>query len=166
MKKIVVLSDSHGSLDRKFYKHFKDSDEIWHAGDIGDYSEIIKLKEFGTCRFVYGNIDNNKIRKEFEEVLFFSCENLNIMMTHIGGYPKKYNKSVICLIKERKPDILICGHSHILRVEYDKKNKLLYLNPGACGDFGIHKVKTLLKFNLKNKKITDLKIVEIARNTI
>ena len=161
MKKIVVLSDSHGSLDRKFYKHLKDTDEIWHAGDIGDYSEVVKLKEFGICRFVYGNIDNNEIRKEFKEVLFFCCENLNIMMTHIGGYPDKYNKSIIGLIKERKPDILICGHSHILKVIQDKKYNHLHFNPGAAGIYGFHKKRTMLKFSLQKGTIKNLFVIEL-----
>ena len=166
MKEIILLSDTHHTLDERFFPHFEKADEIWHAGDIGDLSVTDKLKSFALLRAVWGNIDNKAIRSTFKKDLYFKCEEVNVMMTHIGGYPGKYEKTLIPIIKQKKPDLFVCGHSHILKVMYDKKYQTLHMNPGAVGNYGIHKVKTLLKFNLKNKKITDLIVVEIPRNTI
>ncbi len=164
MKKIVLLSDSHHTLDDRFYPHFKQADEIWHAGDIGDLSVTDKLKTFAPVKAVWGNIDNTTIRKEFKKTLYFRCEEVRVMITHIGGYPGKYNKNIIPLIEEAKPNLFITGHSHILKVMYDKKFQTLYMNPGAIGNYGIHKVKTILKFNIEKKEIKDLKVIEFTRN--
>ena len=163
MKQIILLSDTHHSLDERFYPYFKKADEIWHAGDIGDLSVTDKLKTFAPIKAVWGNIDNSTIRNEFKGNLYFKCEKINVMMTHIGGYPGRYEKKILSIIEQANPDLFICGHSHILKVMYDKKNNLLHMNPGAIGDYGIHKVKTILSFNIEGKEIKDLKVIEFPR---
>ena len=163
MKKISLLSDTHSVLDERFIPHLKDSDEIWHAGDIGSLVIYDKLNEISKVKAVYGNIDNHQIRITLASEVFFKCEGVNIYMTHIGGYPGKYFKAVKEKIKRTKPDIFICGHSHILKVMNDKINNLLFINPGAAGNHGIHKVKTIIQFIINEKKISDLKIIELKR---
>ena len=163
MKKISLLSDTHSVLDERFIPHLKDSDEIWHAGDIGSLVIYDKLNEISKVKAVYGNIDNHQIRITLASEVFFKCEGLNIYMTHIGGYPGKYSKAVKEKIEKTKPDIFICGHSHILKVMKDKINNLLFINPGAAGNHGIHQVKTIVQFIIDKKKISDLKIVELKR---
>ena len=163
MKKISLLSDTHSVLDERFIPHLKDSDEIWHAGDIGSLVIYDKLNEISKVKAVYGNIDNHQIRITLASEVFFKCEGLNIYMTHIGGYPGKYSKAVKEKIEKTKPDIFICGHSHILKVMNDKINNLLFINPGAAGNHGIHKVKTIVQFIINEKKISDLKIIELKR---
>ena len=163
MKKIILLSDTHNSLDKRFTKHFQNADEIWHAGDIGDIKIIDQLRMYAKVRAVWGNIDNHIIRSEFKENLFFKCEGMKVMMTHIGGYPGRYSKKIISIIEQANPDIFISGHSHILKVIYDKKNNLLHMNPGAVGDYGIHKVKTILSFIIEDEKVKNLNIIEFPR---
>tara|TARA_X000000368_G_C22788912_1_gene605007 strand:+ start:124 stop:624 length:501 start_codon:yes stop_codon:yes gene_type:complete len=163
MRKIVLLSDTHHTLDKRFYSYFKNADEIWHAGDIGGLEITDKLKGFATLKAVWGNIDNKTIRTEFKGSLKFKCEEVNIIMTHIGGYPGKYNKKIVPIIEQAKPDLFISGHSHILKVMYDKKHQLLHMNPGAIGDYGIHKVKTILCFTIDGKEIKDLRVIEFPR---
>ena len=163
MKKISLLSDTHSVLDERFIPHLKDSDEIWHAGDIGSLVIYDKLNEISKVKAVYGNIDNYQIRITLASEVFFKCEGLNIYMTHIGGYPGKYSKAVKEKIEKTKPDIFICGHSHILKVMNDKINNLLFINPGAAGNHGIHQVKTIVQFIINEKKISDLKIIELKR---
>ena len=163
MKKISLLSDTHSVLDERFIPHLKDSDEIWHAGDIGSLVIYDKLNEISKVKAVYGNIDNHQIRITLASEVFFKCEGLNIYMTHIGGYPGKYSKTVKEKIEKTKPDIFICGHSHILKVMNDKINNLLFINPGAAGNHGIHQVKTIVQFIINEKKISDLKIIELKR---
>ena len=163
MKKISLLSDTHSVLDERFIPHLKDSDEIWHAGDIGSLVLYDKLNQISKVKAVYGNIDNHQIRITLASEVFFKCEGLNIYMTHIGGYPGKYSKSVKEKIEKTKPDIFICGHSHILKVMNDKINNLLFINPGAAGNHGIHQVKTIVQFIINEKKISDLKIIELKR---
>ena len=163
MKKISLLSDTHSVLDERFIPHLKDSDEIWHAGDIGSLDIYDKLNEISKVKAVYGNIDNHQIRITLASELFFKCEGVNIYMTHIGGYPGKYSKTVKEKIKRTKPDIFICGHSHILKVMNDKINNLLFINPGAAGNHGIHQVKTIVQFTIDEKNISDLKIIELKR---
>lgn len=165
MTKIGLLSDTHGHIDPKVYKYFKDVDEIWHAGDIGDISVTDELAKFKPLRAVYGNIDNHVIRSQFREVEIFNLNNVKILIIHIGGYPHRYAKGVSELLKKENPDIFICGHSHILKVMYDKKLNLLHLNPGAAGYHGFHKVKTLLRFELNNGKIENLEVVELGPRT-
>ena len=163
MKKIVLLSDTLNSLDVRFFPYFNKADEIWHAGDIGDLSVTDTLKGFATLRGVWGNIDNKTIRIEFKQHLFFKCEQVNVMITHIGGYPGRYDKNILPIIEQKRPNLFICGHSHILKVIYDKKYKLLHMNPGSIGDYGIHKVKTILSFQIDGEEIKDLKVIEFAR---
>ena len=163
MKKISLLSDTHSKLDERFIPHLKNSDEIWHAGDIGSLNVYDKLTKLSDVKAVYGNVDNHKIRIGLKSELFFKCEGLNIYMTHIGGYPGKYSKGIKEKIEKTNPNIFICGHSHILKIMNDKKNKLLFLNPGAAGNHGIHKVKTIIKFDIDGKEIRNLKIIELNR---
>ena len=164
MKQIVLLSDTHHTLDNRFFSHFENADEIWHAGDIGGLEITDKLKEFAPLKAVWGNIDDKIIRTEFKATLYFKCEKVNVMMTHIGGYPGRYNKKILPLIEQINPDLFICGHSHILKVMYDKKHELLHMNPGAIGDYGIHKVKTILCFTIDGEEIKDLRVVELPRS--
>jgi len=164
MKQIVLLSDTHHTLDDRFFSHFENADEIWHAGDIGGLEITNKLKEFAPLKAVWGNIDDKIIRTEFKENLYFKCEEVNVIITHIGGYPGKYDKTILPIIEQKKPDLFISGHSHILKVMYDKKHKLLHMNPGAIGDYGIHKVKTILCFTIDGKEIKDLQVVEFPRS--
>ena len=163
MKNISLLSDTHSVLDERFIPHLKNSDEIWHAGDIGSLDVYDKLTKLSDVKAVYGNIDDHKIRIGLKSELFFKCEGVNIYMTHIGGYPGKYSKGIKEKIEKTNPNIFICGHSHILKIMNDKKNKLLFLNPGAAGNHGVHKVKTIIKFDIDDKEIRNLKIIELKR---
>jgi len=158
MKQIILLSDTHHHLDKRFYKYFEKADEIWHAGDIGSISIIDELRKFATVRAVSGNIDNNIINTEFKNTIFFKSEGLKVLITHIGGSPGKYNKKIIPIIQEKKPNIFISGHSHILKIIYDKKYQLLHMNPGAAGQFGCKKVKTILCFKIQKKKTSQILI--------
>ena len=162
MKKILLLSDSHGYIDKKIIKYFDDIDQVWHAGDIGNIKVCETILKTKPLKAVFGNIDNFEIREKFQEDLNFHCEGLKIYITHIGGYPGNYNKRVKKVIEETRPNVFICGHSHILKVIYDKKNDLLHMNPGACGLQGFHKKRTMLKFNIENKKITNLNVIELS----
>ena len=162
MKKILLLSDSHSYIDNNIVNHAKWSDEIWHAGDIGNIKVIDSLKKQSLVRAVYGNIDNHLTRKIYPENIFFNCEGTSVLITHIGGYPGKYSKRVQLLLSKHKPKIFISGHSHILKVQYDKKLDLLHLNPGAAGNHGFHKIRTMLRFTLDNGAIKDLEIIELA----
>ena len=160
--KIGLLSDTHGIIDDAIFQYFKDCDEIWHAGDIGTPEVLDRLKSFKPVRAVYGNIDGHEIRQEVEEVNFFLIEGLKILMTHIGGHPPHYNASTLTLLTELQPDVFICGHSHILRISRDQmKNNLLYLNPGACGNHGFHKVRTLIRFSVDSGKIKNPEVIEL-----
>lgn len=164
MTNIGLMSDTHGYLDAQVFEHFKDCDEIWHAGDVGSVTIIEQLQAFKPTRFVFGNIDSKEIQWQLPEHQFFELEGFRIWMTHIGGAPPSYNTAVKKQFKEKTPDIFICGHSHILRVICDeKKNNMLYLNPGAAGNEGFHKVKTLLKFTLDNRKMHNLEVVELGK---
>ena len=163
MKRITLISDTHHSLDKRLLKYFKNTDEIWHAGDIGSYDVIDKLKKFAPIKAVSGNIDNYIITRAFNKNLVFKIEKIKVLITHIGGYPGKYPKKIRDLIEKTRPDLFICGHSHILKVIYDKQYKLLHMNPGAVGDYGIHKVKTLLRFVIENKNIKNLEVIELSK---
>ena len=166
MKQIVLLSDTHHTLDERFFPHFKNADEIWHAGDIGSLDVTDQLKNFAPVRAVFGNIDNHKIRAHFKKTLLFRCEDVKVMMTHIGGYPNRYAKGIKERLEEIQADLFICGHSHILKVMYDKKIKTMHMNPGAIGDFGIHQVKTVLCFTIDGKDIKELRVVEFPKRKI
>lgn len=162
MKKIGLLSDTHSTLDPKVFKYFEEVDEIWHAGDIGDMEVIKKLEAFKPLRAVYGNIDSGTVRTTFPLDLRFDCEGMDVWITHIGGYPGRYNKRVREIMAENPPDLFICGHSHILKVMPDKKHDLLHINPGACGIHGFHKVKTIIRFSIDGGKITGLEVIELG----
>ncbi len=164
MIKIGLLSDTHSYLDTKVFEYFKDVDEIWHAGDIGNIELCETLKAFKPLRAVYGNIDGKDIRMEYPLNLKFELEGFRILITHIGGYPKNYQPKARRQIEEFKPDIFICGHSHILKVLRDPLyNNMVVMNPGAAGIHGFHKVKTLLRFSLNSKKIENLEVVELGK---
>jgi putative phosphoesterase len=162
MKKIVLLSDTHGHFDPKLPKYLEGADQIWHAGDIGDLSVTDELRKFAPVAAVYGNIDNHVVRAEFPLNLRFKVDEVRIWMTHIGGKPYVYNKVTREAIHRNPPDIFVCGHSHILLVQYDKRINTLCLNPGACGIKGFHKKKTLLRFKIEGKRIFDMEAIELG----
>jgi len=163
MKLIGLISDTHGFLDSRFIYHLKNCDEIWHAGDIGSQEVAEKLKEIAPLKAVFGNIDSHKIRLEFPENLRFMCEQVDVFITHIGGYPGRYDKRVKKVLQSKPPTLFICGHSHILKVMNDKKLGILHMNPGAAGNSGLHKVKTILRFKIDGKEIKDLEVIELER---
>ena len=163
MKKILLISDTHGYIDEKIVKYANKVDEIWHAGDIGDISVSDKLKKIKPLRGVYGNIDDQKIRAEFPLHNRFICEKVNVWITHIGGYPKRYNPKILEELKSDPPDLFICGHSHILKVMNDKELDLLHMNPGAIGKHGLHRVRTMIQFEINGKKIENLSVIEFKR---
>ena len=165
MIKIGLLSDTHGELDERIFHHFKKVDEIWHAGDIGDINVIDSLSKFKPCKSVYGNIDNSEIRKETKEYLFFERNGLKILIIHIGGKPGRYSKRAYELIKKYKPDVFVCGHSHILFVQNDKVNRMTCLNPGACGYKGFHKVRTILRFDVDSGSLKNLEVIELGKRS-
>ena len=158
-----MLSDTHGHIDTQIFEFLKSVDEVWHAGDIGDVDIFDGLVEDKQLRAVYGNIDDFRIRQDFPQVLIFNIEKIKVIMTHIGGYPNKYAPGIVQLLKKEKPNIFISGHSHILRVIYDKKLDLLHINPGAAGVNGFHKVRTMVRFIVDGKDIKDLEVWEQVR---
>ncbi|MES2110282.1 MAG: metallophosphoesterase family protein [Bacteroidota bacterium] len=162
MVKIGLISDTHSYLDDAVFKHFENCDEIWHAGDFGSIEVADKLAAFKPFKGVYGNIDGNEIRQTYPEHLRFKCENMDIWMTHIGGYPDRYSAQVKPEIYTNPPQLFICGHSHILKVIYDKKISCLHLNPGAAGKQGWQKVRTLMRFAVDDDKIKDLQVIELG----
>ncbi len=163
MKKILLISDTHGYIDEKIIKYANKVDEIWHAGDIGDISVTDKLKQIKPLKGVYGNIDDQKIRAEFPLHNRFICEKVSVWITHIGGYPKRYNPKILEELKSNPPDLFICGHSHILKVINDKELDLLHMNPGAIGKYGLHRVRTMIQFEINGKKIENLSVIEFER---
>ncbi len=162
MKRIGLLSDTHGWLDENIFEYFKSCDEVWHAGDIGNMEVVERLEAFKPFKAVYGNIDGGLLRQEFPLNLRFECEGVDVLMTHIGGYPGRYNKRVQEIIQTNPPKLYICGHSHILKVMSDKKYGLLHINPGACGNHGFHKIRTIVRFSLFESNIKDLEVVELG----
>ncbi len=163
MVKIGLLSDTHSHLDPKIFEYFREVDEIWHAGDIGSIEVTDQLKKFKPLRAVYGNIDDHILRREFPEFNRFTIENVEVLMTHIGGKPGKYAKPTLDALHEKAPKLFICGHSHILLVKMDPKFNMLWMNPGACGIKGFHQVKTLLRFQIDGDKIQNLEAIEIGK---
>ena len=163
MTKILLLSDTHGHMDGTILKYVEQADEVWHAGDIGSLDVTDTLKALKPVRGVYGNIDNHVIQKEFPEHNRFFCEGVDVWITHIGGYPTKYNVKVREEIKLNPPKLFICGHSHILKVMNDKKLNLLHMNPGACGIHGFHHMRTMLRFVIDGEKISNLEVIEIGK---
>ncbi|MDB5135084.1 MAG: metallophosphoesterase family protein [Mucilaginibacter sp.] len=163
MTRIGLLSDTHGYLDDAVFKHFENCDEIWHAGDFGTIELADKLAAFKPLRGVYGNIDGKELRLDYPEHLRFKCEEVDVWMTHIGGYPGNYNPSIRQEIYTNPPKLFICGHSHILKVIYDKKISCLHLNPGAAGKQGWHKIRTMLRFCISEEKIHTLEAIELQK---
>jgi putative phosphoesterase len=169
LKKIGLISDTHGYLDEQVIEHFKNCDEIWHAGDFGSIEWVNQLKSKleavnnkAIIRGVYGNIDGQDIRSYFPENLFFTCEAVNVFMKHIGGYPGRYAPGVKDLIVKNNIQLFISGHSHILKVMYDEKTNCLHMNPGAAGKQGWHKTKTLIRFVIDGKEMKDFEVIELA----
>lgn len=160
--KVGLISDSHGHLHDDLEKYLSCCDEIWHAGDIGSIDTLKKLEQFKKIRAVYGNIDDELIRREIPESLFFTINKVKFLMIHIAGRIPKYNPKTLKLIKENKPDILICGHSHILKIVRDNVNDLLFINPGACGKIGFHNKKTIIRFDILENKIDGLEVIELS----
>ena len=163
MKKIGLISDTHGFLHPRVEHHFKDCDEIWHAGDIGNLELADKLSSFKPLKAVYGNIDGTEIRKIYPKNLRFICEKVDVWITHIGGYPTRYERRIKDKILADPPDLFICGHSHILKAIHDKQLKLLHLNPGAAGKVGFHQVLSLMRFELDNGEIKNLEVIELEK---
>jgi len=164
MKKIGVVSDTHGKkLEGGFIKFLNECDEIWHAGDIGNLGIIKNLELIKPVKAVYGNIDGPEIRYVWPEYQEFSCESVKIFMTHIGGKPGKYDPTVEPLLKNTSPDLFICGHSHILKIQYDNSRDFLFVNPGAAGVSGFHKVRTAVRFQIDGENIQEMEIYEMDR---
>lgn len=161
--KIGLLSDTHGHLDEEVFRYFKECDEIWHAGDIGTEEVAQKLSAFKPFHAVYGNIDGHSLRNRFPENLWLERNGLQILMTHIGGYPPKYNPRIKTILKDRSPNLFISGHSHILKIIPDKERKLLHINPGAAGIQGFHKIKTLVRFSIQESKVQNLEVIELGK---
>ncbi|RXR31740.1 metallophosphoesterase [Flavobacterium piscinae] len=163
MKKILLLSDTHSYLDEKILKYVRLADEVWHAGDIGDLAVTDEIKKFKPLRAVYGNIDNDKARMEFPMNNRFFCEGVEVLITHIGGYPGKYNQAIREELRKNPPKLFICGHSHILKVQFDKTLNMLHMNPGAAGIHGFHQVRTMLRFEIDGEQIKALEIIEMEK---
>lgn len=160
---IGIISDTHSYFDPQLNHIFEGCKEIWHAGDIGDYSIIDNLEKIAPVRAVFGNIDDPLIQQRLPEDLRFTLENIKIYITHIASKPPKYNKRVLKNIQQFNPDLLICGHSHILKVMPDKSNNLLFINPGAAGQQGFHQMRTVLKLKIKNHQPADMEVVELGK---
>ncbi len=167
MTRIGILSDTHGYLDKRVFSHFASCDEIWHAGDIGSYEVLQALREFRPTRAVFGNMDGGDVRYSLSEFYRFRVEEVNVLMTHIGGYPGHYNPWLIPMFeRSQKGDdpiqLFVCGHSHILKVQYDSLYRMLTMNPGAAGKQGWQTVQTLLRFVIDGKEIKDLEVIELG----
>lgn len=165
MKKILLISDTHGHLDKNLFKHINEADEVWHGGDIGDLDLVKQIEKLKPFKAVYGNIDGTPVRALYPENLIFICEELKVFITHIGGYPGKYPARIKQEFQTHKPQLFICGHSHILKVMYDKDYQLLHINPGAAGAFGFHHIKTAVKFDVEGKDIKNLAVIEFGKRT-
>ena len=163
MKKIGVLSDTHGFWDEGLDVFFADCDEIWHAGDIGSLELADRISKFKPLRAVHGNIDDHRVRISYQNFLHFKVEEVKVLMTHIGGIPGRYDIQAKPLIETLPADIFVCGHSHILKVKFDKKHNFLYINPGAAGNSGFHAVKTAIRFVIDGESIRDMEVWEKMR---
>lgn len=162
MKKIGILSDTHGYWDERYASHFAGCDEIWHAGDIGDYDIVLRLKEICPVRAVSGNVDSGTVRRNCPELDIFDVEGVKVLLTHIGGYPGKWSPGMKRLLREEGIKLMVDGHSHILKVMYDKELGLLHINPGAAGQQGWHKVRTLVRIAIDGPEICDCEVIELA----
>ncbi len=163
MVRILLLSDTHSYIDAQILKFVQQADEVWHAGDIGDLKVSDAIKALKPFRAVYGNIDNASIRAEFPLDNEFTVEKVSVYMTHIGGYPSKYNQRTREKLPANPPDLFISGHSHILKVMPDKKLNLLHMNPGAAGKHGFHSIRTMLRFTIDGKEIKELEVIELGK---
>ena len=164
MRKILLISDTHSCIDERVLKYVNQADEVWHAGDIGSIEVTDTIKKLKPLRAVYGNIDGIEARGEFPEDLYFQCEGVTVFMTHIGGYPGRYVARVKQELLKHKPKIYICGHSHILKVQFDATLGVLHLNPGAAGISGFHQVRTMLRFVIDDAEIKNLEVIEFPKN--
>lgn len=162
MTRIGLISDTHGFLDESVFRHFKDCDEIWHAGDFGNADLADKLSAFKPLKGVYGNIDGMDIRANYPEQLVFMCESVKVMIRHIGGAPPKYNPETRKELALHRPLLFISGHSHILKVIYDQQYQCLHINPGAAGKQGWHKVRTLVRLTIDGKEMKDCNVIELS----
>lgn len=162
MKKIGLLSDTHGYWDERYERYFASCDEIWHAGDIGSVEVADRLAAFRPLRAVYGNIDGRELRLRFPQTLRFEVEGAQVLMKHIGGYPGHYDPSVRGSLLTRPPQLFVSGHSHILKVKYDKTLSMLHINPGAAGKQGFHRVRTLVRFVVNQGGFSDLEVIELG----
>tara|TARA_Y100000768_G_scaffold362119_1_gene320684 strand:+ start:70 stop:579 length:510 start_codon:yes stop_codon:yes gene_type:complete len=167
MKKILVLSDTHGYLDERIEEYARNSDEVWHAGDFGSLKVLKKLEKISFFRGVYGNIDNHLIRRSLSEFEIFQIYKLKVLMIHIAGNSKKLSSKTSDLINSHRPNILVCGHSHFLKVEYLKSKNILYLNPGAAGKYGFHKIRTMINFEITkdNDVVENMNIIELGERS-
>ncbi|MDG1774109.1 MAG: metallophosphoesterase family protein [Flavobacteriaceae bacterium] len=162
MKKILLLSDTHSHIDERILHFVSQADEVWHAGDIGDLAVTDAIADLKPLKAVYGNIDDHKARSSFPLDLKFDCEGMKVWITHIGGYPGKYNQRIREEIKQNPPQIFIAGHSHILKVQWDKSIQCMHLNPGACGVSGFHQMRTMLRFSIDKGSLKDLEVIELG----
>lgn len=162
MTRIGLISDTHGFLDEAVFNHFENCDEIWHAGDFGNLIIANQLTSFKTFKGVYGNIDDAVLRKEYPEQLVFICEEVKVMIRHIGGYPPKYNPETKKELAIHKPQLFISGHSHILKIMFDDQINCLHMNPGAAGKHGWHKIRTLIRFVIDGKEMKDCEVIELG----
>jgi len=163
MTRIGLLSDTHGYWDERYLKYFEPCDQIWHAGDIGSTEIVERLEAFRPFKAVYGNIDGQDIRRLFPEIARFTVDGADVLMKHIGGYPGKYDASIRSTLFANPPRLFISGHSHILKVKYDKSLNLLHINPGAAGIYGFHTVRTLVRFCIDNGSFSDLEVIELNK---
>jgi putative phosphoesterase len=162
LKKILIISDTHSYFEEKLLKYIEQADEVWHAGDIGNLEVCKRIEALKPLKAVWGNIDDAVARKIYKEHFIFNCEEVKVYMTHIGGPFGKYIPAVREIIKNEKPNLFICGHSHILKVMFDKTNELLHINPGACGVHGFHKVKTAVRLEFDGKEMKNLEVIELG----
>lgn len=163
MTRIGLLSDTHGYWDERYLKYFEPCDQIWHAGDIGSMEIVERIEAFRPLKAVYGNIDGQDIRRLFPEIARFTVDGADVLMKHIGGYPGKYDASIRSTLFANPPRLFISGHSHILKVKYDKSLNLLHINPGAAGIYGFHTVRTLVRFCIDNGSFSDLEVIELNK---
>lgn len=163
MKRIGIISDTHGSFDEPLRRFLDEVDEIWHAGDIGSMELADEIAAFKPLRAVWGNIDGGIARRVYDEFAYFRCEGVSVLMTHIGGYPRRYAPRALQKIQSARPKLFIAGHSHILKVQYDPVYDLLAVNPGAAGLYGFHKVRTALRLTIDGEEMREMELWELKR---
>ena len=166
MKRIGLLSDTHSHWDERYAEYFSVCDEIWHAGDFGSIEIADRLREIAPLRAVYGNIDGDIVRREFPEMLRFKCEEVDVLMKHIGGYPGRYDRSVMWTMHYNPPKLFISGHSHIMKAMFDHQCHCLHINPGAAGLYGQQPVRTLVRFVIDGAEVRDLEVIELGNKKL